>query len=221
MTKTRISILAAVIASNFLASFALAVDGSSPWNPYSDPPGRINGTGDGAKPIPQAVQRYNRNPKQYPSGPYGRRIVEVSVAARQLNPAECRPLMQLDYKIAAAIADIRSIDNYINEYTRRIWLIARYKSASREHLNAWRNLANTLDMLHKQRYTATASLRNLQASRYHMAAKFSSGRPTRVIINVRNHLKRSYIPTSHFLKDARQHVLANPELIGTTVYLNR
>ncbi len=230
MTKTRISILAAVIASNFLASFAFGVDGSAPWNPYCDVPKGPKGPNPQSRPLgparrapgtPEAVQRYIRNRQQYPNGPYGKRIVEVSISPRQLNPAQCRPLMQLDYQIAATTTHIRSLDAYIHQYTQRIWLIARYKNASREHYNAWRNLANTINMLHAQRNSAAGALRNLKASKYHMAARFSTRRSTRIIVNVHNHLKRSYIPTSHILQQARQHVLDNPELIGTTVHINR
>jgi len=214
MTKTRMNILTAVLVGNFLASFAFAVDGSTPWNPYCDTnrnPSRTT--------TPEAVARYNGNPREYPRGPYGPRIVSVDFRPGSLNAANCRPLAVLNQQEANIRAEIVRLDNSIGQYTRRLWPAAQYRTTSPAHRKAYTDLSSLLNNTRTMRNYAAASLRNIQITRNRIAARFSTRRPTRLTWFVRNHLKRTHIPTHVLQRRAAQHLLDNPELIGSNVSL--
>ncbi|MDP6636682.1 MAG: hypothetical protein QGG42_17420 [Phycisphaerae bacterium] len=223
MLKTRTNILAAALIVNLLATFALA-DRTLIWNPAWGPKPKTGQSEKikkliiGTRPTPE-VQRYLNHPEQYPNGPYGARIVSVTITRNQLNPSASRPLANLDAKLTPAATECRRLDDLILQYSRRMWSAAQYKHASRAHFEAYVNLAADLGDLRVQRNRAGATLRALQTERYNMARRFSSPRPTLLIWRVSNHLKRAYVPT-HYLQDkARAYVNDHPELIGSTIRL--
>jgi hypothetical protein len=219
------SILAAVIASNFLASLAFAVDGSAPWNPYCDAnrtpnrQSRPHGSGSRSNANHEALKRYNRNPRQYPEGPNGKRIVGVAFRPEHLNPANCRPLIALNRQIATTAAQIQQLDDMIRQYTQSLWLIAQYKNASQAHYNAYVYLSKQLNNTNALRHNASGALRDLQVARNRIVAKFATRKPTRLVWCVRNHLKRTYVPTNILHQKALQYILDHPELMGTTIRL--
>jgi hypothetical protein len=222
MFKTQKNILVAVLVGNFLASFALAVDGSAPWNPYSD---TNRGPNPQSAPVGRAqnsphMQGYVRNRGQYPNGLYGTRVVNTVVASRRLDPARCRVRVDLNRRIATATAECRYLDAKILQYSRSLWSISRYRNASREHYNAYLNVLNHLNALKVRRNQSASNLMSLRGALARVDHKLRSNTNTRIIISMRNHLKRSYVPSRYLRDKAVAYVLEHPELIGTTVHLN-
>jgi hypothetical protein len=222
MFKTQKNILAAVLVGNFLASFALAVDGSAPWNPYSDANRGPNhqSVGVGKAHNSRHTQGYVRNRDQYPNGLYGDRVVDTVVASRRLDPARCRVRVGLSRRIVTATAECRYLDAQLLQYSRRLWSISRYRNASRKHYNAYLNVLSHFNALKVRRNQSASNLMSLQGALARIDHKLRSNTNTRIIISMRNHLKRSYVPSSYMRDKAVAYVLDNPELIGTTVHLN-
>jgi hypothetical protein len=173
----------------------------------------------GARPS-LAVQRYLRNREEYPNGPYGTRVVNVTIAAERLDPANCRPKQRLDRQIVETVAECRYLDDQIARYTRSLWAISRYKHASRVHYNAYLDLIEQLGDLKLKRNGSASRRIKLQAALQQIAYRFRSPRKTQVIWYVHNHLRRTYVPTSYLQQRALAYVLDNPAVIGTTVQLN-
>jgi len=238
MTKTRMNTLIAVLAGNFLASFAAAGapkggyrSSKLPHNPYWGPNPQSAPLDDpvrdrarkpvniGTRPSP-AMQRYLENRHEYPNGPYGTRVVSAVIAAKQLTPDKCRPLQHLHSKIAEVDAQCRAIDHQIARYTRAMWMISRYKHVSKEHYNAYADVVSKLGDLKVTRNAWVSRRMHLEAARRKIGYRFRSPRQTRIIWYIHNHLKRTYVPSSYLQQKALQYVMSNPDVIGTTVQLN-
>jgi len=222
MLKTQKNILAVVLVGNFLASFALAVDGSAPWNPYSDANCNRDRQSVPVRHTPPSrhEQEYMRNRHEYPRGLYGARVVNVGVGTRQLDPSRCRVRVSLGRQIVTGTAECRYLDDQILRYTRSLWSISRYRNVSHHHYNAYINTVNHLNTLKVKRNQSAANLMRLQAALARVDYKLRSKSRTQIVISMRNHLKRSYVPSSYLRDKAIAYVLNNPELIGTTVQIN-
>ena len=80
-------------------------------------------------------------------------------------------------------------------------------------------MTNWLHALRAYRANVANAIRNMQYDQQQLTRQFQSPRPTRLIWNVRNHLKRSHIPTRALEAKAIEYITNNPHLIGTTVRL--
>jgi hypothetical protein len=239
MNKTRNSILAAVLVGSFLAGFASAATPTGnqrnhplPYNPYVGPnPQSMPMNDNTRRPAPRRpmaigtphapeIDRWLRARHEYPTGPYGTRVIKVAVSSKQINPANCRPKAHLEWQISQAISQCQGVDNQIARYTRSLWSISRSVHVSRAHYNAYANVLQQLQNLKFKREALVASRTKLQNSLRQINYKLRTTRGTQVIWHIHNHNKRTYVPTGYLQRKAVQYVTNNPSVIGTTVQLN-
>ncbi|MFH0947291.1 MAG: hypothetical protein V2A76_19045 [Planctomycetota bacterium] len=198
---------------------APAMAGNDVWYPVNPYHGRASFD---KPPVerPRATQPLpNYQWNEYPNGPNGPRVVKIVLSHDDLLRAENRMLDGLLADEREAALELRRAEDVVFGLSQRLSRLAPFRQASRQHYETWIDLVDE-----KNRFDAHATevrrfLENCRLFQENLHRMLSRPQPTTVVVNVRNHQNREYIPTDYLRQKAIEHVLANPEGAGETLRL--
>lgn len=202
------------LAVQLAAPASASDDVRYPDNPYS---GRVSWNSAQRTVTPPPP---NNSWHEYPSGPNGPRVVEVTLSPQELLNARNRLLGNVEAQARGAAQDLRQAEDLITDRRRRLSWIEPYCNSSYEHYQAWTDLRNHLQELEAFAAQARQYLDQCRSYVDNVRRRFSNRRPTVVVVTVLNHRNREFIPNDYLRGKAIEFLMANPDRVGSTLRMN-